>query len=104
MLNLEDRKKETSRTTGKKSQKKSRQNDYSVHQIRFLKACFQKNCRLTLATSLHDIKSKPGFFNIHIYTNTAMSTFPVNTRFSLYLFVLQAADNLLESFSHTLNI
>lgn len=44
------------------------------------------------------------YIKIHTYTHTAVSTCPVNTRFRLYLFALQAADNLPESFPHTLNI
>lgn len=39
-----------------------------------------------------------------MHTRTAMSVLAMNTRFELYLFALQDADKLPESFSHALDI
>lgn len=62
---------------------------------------FSKHCRQTLAY----IRSRQIFYiYIHMHTRTAMSVLAMNTRFELYLFALQDADKLPESFSHALDI
>lgn len=65
------------------------------------KGMFSKHCRQTLAY----IRSRQIFYiYIHMHTRTAMSVLAMNTRFELYLFALQDADKLPESFSHALDI
>lgn len=65
---------------------------------------FSKHCRLTLAVSLHKIKTDFLYIHTYAHTHTAMSMLAMNTRFELYLFALQDADKLPESFSHALDI